>query len=238
MEWGNAGVTTISRLARAVGRMSKRQLAGALLVALLCASQAHAEGAIAVGGSSERQWVGVTVNKSSVQEARERALESCSQHGSNCRIQTTFHDICAAVAWGERDGSPERSGYAKLGSNISEARSAALSYCYSTGMTRCGIHWENCDTVGEGGAQPLSISNKKAFGLAIMVVVAIFVVILKQGYPKLAGWTAVIMPAVSLVMYSLFGIELRDEITLAEWPLFAPLLGGAVVAAITWHAHS
>jgi len=84
----------------------------------------------------------------------------------------------------------------------------------------------------------LAISNKKAIGLGIMVVVAIFVVILKQGYPKLAGWTAIIMPTVSLAMYILFGIELRDEITLAQWPLFAPLLGGVVVAAITWKAHS
>jgi hypothetical protein len=69
------------------------------------------------------------------------------------------------------------------------------------------------------------------------MVVAIFVVILKQGYPKLAGWTAIIMPAVSFAVYALFGIELRDEITLAEWPLFAPLIGGVLVAAISWRAH-
>lgn len=220
--------------------MNNRSLAAALLVALLCTSHAHSEGAIAVGGSSERQWVGVTVNRSTVQEARERALRNCGEHGSNCRIQTTFHNTCAAVAWGERDGNPERSGYATLGSNIEEARATALSTCYSAGMMRCGIHWNNCDTVIDiaGSGHSLAISNKKAIGLGIMVVVAIFVVILKQGYPKLAGWTAIIMPTVSLAMYILFGIELRDEITLAQWPLFAPLLGGVVVAAITWKAHS
>ena len=232
----SAAIVIISRVGQKW--MNKRQLAAAFIVLLLCISRAHGEGAIAVGRSPERQWVGVTINKSTVQEARQAALENCTHHGSLCSVQTTFHNICAAIAWGERDGNPGRSGYAAVGSNIPDAHAAALSSCYSAGMIRCGIQWENCDTVGETtSARQLPISNKKAFSLGVIMVVAIFVVILKQGYPKLAGWTAIIMPAVSFAVYALFGIELRDEITLAEWPLFAPLIGGVLVAAISWRAH-
>lgn len=276
---------------------------------LMGASESLSEGAIAVGKAMPRQWFGVSINRSSLQEARNDAIAACSRSGPNCSVFTTFRNACVAITWGETRG---RAGYAATTqATIDDARSAAISNCYSHGMSRCEIRYAACDTVDEAAIarerrlqeqraaeeaiqrqreaelalqrakqererlnrqaeeearqrareelakrpaeamrpklEPPSsskqdsqsgISNKKALGFGIAFIVGVFIVILKQGNPQLAGWTAIIMPVVSFIAYVTFGIELKDEVTLAEWPLFAPLFGGMIVAAISWKLHS
>src|SRR5262249_3356946 len=97
---------------------------------------------------------------------------------------------------------------------------------------------ENASRKDASGEPSGGISNKKALGLAIFTALAIFVVILRQGYPKLAGFTALIMPIASLFIYFSTGIELKDHVTLYEVPLFAPLFGGALVAALVYKLHA
>lgn len=271
------------------------------VIVLTCTSEIFAEGAIAVGKAMPRQWFGVSVNRPSLQEARNDAIAACSRNGPNCSVLTTFRNACVAITWGETRG---RAGYAATTrATIDDARSGAISNCYSHGMSRCEIRYAACDTVDEAAIartrrfqeqqaaeeavqrkreaefalqrakqererlireaeedarkreadvsrqqntpvgtpkqdNQTGISNKKALGFGIVFIVGIFIVILKQGNPSLAGWTAIIMPAVTFFMYAVFGIEIKDEVTLAEWPLFAPLFGGMVVAAINWKLHS
>ncbi len=267
-----------------------------IVLQLLSAPAALSEGAIAVGKVMPRQWFGVVINKTTLQQARSDAVAICSQHGPNCSVFATFRNACVAITWGATRG---RAGYAAVTrATIEDARRTAISNCYSQGMSSCEIKYSACDTVDEAqlarernlqeqraayeaeqrrraaeaaalqaqerervsrkaeedakrraeDAQnrtpstakdnPHGISNTKALGLGLALMIGVFIAILKQGHPQIAGWTVLIMPLMSFLLYVFFGIEVKDEITIAEWPVFAPVFGGVVVAALMWKLHA
>jgi Fe2+ transport system protein B len=84
------------------------------------------------------------------------------------------------------------------------------------------------DLLGKG------VSQGEALGIALGMLVAMFGAAFKAGYPKMGGLVAIAVPAITFAVYLKTGIQLKPDITLAEWPLFTPLLGGAVVVALMY----
>ncbi len=184
-----------------------------------------------------------TTTRPNINDARSAALSNCYAHGmAQCIIKYVACDTVdeAAIASQRRReeqqaaaAAEQRRREAEYAAQQAEARARASRQAEEEARQR------NADSNGRSTeASSSKVSSKKALGLGILLVAAIFIAILKQGHPHLAGWTAIIIPAASFILYALFGIEVKDEITLAEWPLFAPLFGGVVVAALTWKLHA
>jgi hypothetical protein len=73
-------------------------------------TSANAEGALAAGRDARgNHWFGVSYNKSSIQEARNGAMQTCLQKGPNCSVAATFRNRCFAIAYGRFPD--RRSGY-------------------------------------------------------------------------------------------------------------------------------
>jgi uncharacterized protein DUF4189 len=94
-------------------------------------------GAIAYGPQSEA--TGWAYDYETENEARHNALRSCTQHGDDCKVVTSFSNACGAVA----SGSNTR--YA-IGEGVSgkQAQADALANCKSAGGTECDIQAWSC----------------------------------------------------------------------------------------------
>ena len=211
--------------------------------------------AITWGETRGRAGYAATTRRS-VDEARNAAMSNCHSQGmARCEIKYAACDTVDEAAEAERRRSEAE--YAALQARERErlsglaeeearrrtrdaenAAQQARERARLSGLAEEEARRRSRDSAPSGGMSTSGISNKKALGFGIALIVGIFIVILKQGYPQLAGWTADIMPAVSFFAYAFFGIEVKDEVTLAEWPLFAPIFGGVIVAAIAWKIHA
>jgi uncharacterized protein DUF4189 len=116
-------------------------LLAAALSLWLSASQAHAEGAVALGLPSDVAKQGVAiftyVDASTQDEAKAQALSGCkSLEGASstsralCKVIATFKNQCVAEAIDPKDGTPGF-GWA-MASNSAQAREQALSNCRDT----------------------------------------------------------------------------------------------------------
>jgi len=170
--------------------------------------------------------------KSNINDARNAAIANCYSEGMlRCEIKYAGCDMID-----EAELARQRRVQEERALQVAQQRryEAELAAQQARDQERSSKHTDTRNSA----VTSFSMSSKKALGLSIALAAGIFVVILKQGYPHLAGWTVVIMPAVSFLGYTLFGIEVKDHVTLAEWPLFAPVFGGLIVAGITWKLHA
>jgi hypothetical protein len=70
--------------------------------------------------------------------------------------------------------------------------------------------------------------------LALIGTMLLIGFLVKPEHPIVKFGTMIVMPAVSFAVKYFFGYDLKAEITLAEWPLFAPIFGGVVVASLMY----
>jgi hypothetical protein len=164
-----------------------------------------------------------TVDEAAISAQRRMAQEQAAE---DARRQRIAEEQAAEDARRQRIAAEQAARDAEQ-----KARQAQNTYRPQDPPTRSAAPIQNDDPSA-------GISNKKALGIAIFALLAICVVILRQGYPKLAGFTGLIMPIASFVIYFSTGIEVKDHVTMYELPLFAPLFGGALVAALVYKLHA
>jgi hypothetical protein len=93
-------------------------------------------GAIAIDGNTGQ--AGMVANRTSKAEAAATAIHDCAMHGSaNCKLEITYYNQCAAVAWGTGRHSVVRD------PTETQAQSHALSEC-SQGAQDCKIVYSGC----------------------------------------------------------------------------------------------
>ncbi len=106
----------------------------AILIAMLFASVASANGALAIDSNQGDQY-GFSYNHGSMQQAQSRALSEC---GYGCRVVQTFSRGCAAYAADQASGR----GTASSGG---QAQNTALQYCVRQGGQRCMVRAWGCN---------------------------------------------------------------------------------------------
>lgn len=89
-------------------------------------------GAIAVNPDNGN--VGTIANQSSKRKAKQVALERC---GSNCEVEITYYNQCAAIAWGTGRYSVNSA------ANADEASSRAIESC-GRGASDCKVVFTEC----------------------------------------------------------------------------------------------
>lgn len=111
----------------------------AILIAMLFASVASANGALAIDSNQGDQY-GFSYNHGSLQQAQSRALSEC---GYGCRVVQTFSRGCAAYAADQASGS---SAYGwGTASSGGQAQNTALQYCVRQGGQRCMVRAWGCN---------------------------------------------------------------------------------------------
>ncbi len=105
-------------------------------------SQGHWEtrwGAIAVGSTMGGGGVGVVINSKDKKTAEISALSQCHINGggSECRIEISYYNQCAVVAWGDNYYSTASS------ATIERASKIALKTCKSK-TQNCKIYYADC----------------------------------------------------------------------------------------------
>ena len=127
------------------------------MAALLAAAPAHADGALAVGSTSDVVKdgiaVGTAVGYKSADEALQAALERCRGYqqapkaAALCRSVGTFKGECFAVSFDPKDGTPGAGWAIAKTKDLAEAR--AMTNCQLTaGAERsefCKIAESKCD---------------------------------------------------------------------------------------------
>ena len=145
--------------------MHRRLTLGVMALAAVFAEAAPsiAAGAIAVGRPANvaKQGIsmGFSTNRSTVEEARSRAMTLCRDSGTFassalCEVVATFENQCVAVAIDPKVGTPGF-GWA-VADTEREAKNKALSNCRETaGPTRgaaCNISDSYCDASAKGNS--------------------------------------------------------------------------------------
>jgi len=176
--------------------------------------------------------------RSTAAEAQNAAMSSCRSQSPYCEMKTSSCDTVDEAAIAAQRRLAQEQAAAEANRRRIEAEQAARDAEERTKRANEATRRASSQTPPWRADPATGISNNKAAGLALLALIAISVVILKQGYPKLAGFTALIMPVSSLLIYVLTGIEVKDHVTLYELPLFAPFFGGALVAALVYKLHA
>ena len=109
--------------------MSK--LAFALIAAMLFVPAASAQQYGAIAYSPDSGASGYATRNSKLR-AEQWAMYYCNQNANDCRVVSTFHKACGAVAQGENGGW----GSTSRGANQSQAQNRALA--------ACSEHDDNC----------------------------------------------------------------------------------------------
>lgn len=105
---------------------------------------AHGEGVIVFGRwPNGSPFCLYNLNFSSKYEAVEAAMSACRAQAFNCRVDTTFHNSCIALAVNARGGC-----YYQTHPERHEAHNGALRRC-AQGRIDCWIHGSGCDNVDE-----------------------------------------------------------------------------------------
>jgi hypothetical protein len=131
--------------------------AAAVGMGLGLTSAAHAEGAIAIGASGDFAKdgfaFGAAINKSSADEARQEALETCRKYqgapkmAKICQVVFTFSHECYALSFDPDAGTPGV-GWA-LAADKQTAEDRAIKNCQVTaGASRrqfCKVNQSSCD---------------------------------------------------------------------------------------------
>lgn len=96
-------------------------------------------GAIAVGSTASGGGVGVASDMSTRRLAEKAALKQCKDTGGGklCRIEISYSNQCAAIAWGDRFYNTARAETLELASDLS------LGAC-GKHTTNCKIYYSNC----------------------------------------------------------------------------------------------
>jgi hypothetical protein len=128
-----------------------------IAIAAMASSPARADGAVAVGSTSDVVKdgiaVGTSINYETADEALQAALRRCRDYkpapkaAAQCRSVGTFHDECYAVSFDPKEGTPG-AGWA-IASTKALAEERALANCQVTaGESRrdsCRIEESKCD---------------------------------------------------------------------------------------------
>ncbi len=96
-------------------------------------------GAIAIGSTASGGGVGVVTDMKNQRAAEKAALKQCKSRGGgkSCRIEISYADQCAAIAWGDRFYNTARAETVELASDLS------LAAC-SKKTENCKIYYANC----------------------------------------------------------------------------------------------
>lgn len=173
--------------------------------------------------------------RASLDDARQTAMSNCrAQRAVRCELLFSGCDTVdeAALASAKRRAEEQAAEEAKQ--KAIRYEQAARDAEQRLAAIQNSIHDQSIGTLGGARIVTDVLRLKKMLALALTLMAAIFVAIIKNGYPKLAGLTAIAMPCISLFVYMIFGVDVKDEITLAQWPLYTPFAGGALVVALTW----
>ena len=136
---------------------------GILLTAALQLNSAHAraEAAFAYGrDSTGRWWYGSANNMSSVQEAKDLAMQRCRGSGPNCNIVRQFQMGCFAFAYSANGAA----GFA-TGGRQSDAEQRALQECASHRGQQCIVQSGFCDYFSENVATALRRAEAERAGM-------------------------------------------------------------------------
>jgi hypothetical protein len=169
-----------------------------------------------------------------VKEAQNAGMSSCRAKMSSCEIKGSFCDTVdeAATATQRKQAEEQAADDARrrvaaeqptkeAEQRAKQANDNAKPPPSEAGPARPPLQLQ---------AQAPSIPRNTGIGLGLVAMLAMALVIFKEGYPKIAALTLLLMPAASFLIYWFTGIGLKEHMTLYDWPIFSPILGGAVVA--------
>jgi len=114
-------------------------LAASLAGAVVAGQPATAHGALAIDSNHGSRW-GTSWEQLDEEAAIRRALSEC---GGGCHVVVVFHNICAAYAADQRNGS-SRSGWSS-GTSRTAAEQSALADCRKNGGRSCAIRVWGCE---------------------------------------------------------------------------------------------
>ncbi len=96
-------------------------------------------GAIAIDSSVSSGGVGVSTDMKSQRAAEKKAITECKKSGGtkNCRLQISYDNQCAVIAWGDTYYNTANA------QTINQASELALAQC-SKNTSNCKIYYTNC----------------------------------------------------------------------------------------------
>jgi Domain of unknown function (DUF4189) len=127
------------------------------VVALVASAPACADGALAIGSTTDIAHdgiaIGVAINQNTAEEATEAALQSCRSFkgapkaAATCQSVGTFKGQCYAISFDPRRGVPGTVGWA-IAATKAEAEEQALAKCKAAAASRgafCKVEESRCD---------------------------------------------------------------------------------------------